>query len=279
MGHANAANNLGIHAYYDGRWTETVEMYGRSRDACARLGDVIDAALSDANIGEVLVNQGRLDEAEPILRDARRVLRASGFRNGAAFVEMHLGRLLMQRSELAGAESLLRAACEEYRALRQGGAVYEASLHLAECVCRSGRAADALEILRDIVGSTRDDVSIFDAALARIVAVALLALDRPSEAAASSSGGSPSLAAATWSTSWRLLLGLVEGVSEPVETGSDEPPRRSRCDSSRSSASSSRCLQTDAPFHDELQRPPEHRVRIRVHQNCWLRILALDAMV
>ena len=31
VGHANAANNLGIHAYYDGRWTETVEMYGRSR--------------------------------------------------------------------------------------------------------------------------------------------------------------------------------------------------------------------------------------------------------
>ena len=32
-GQANSANNLGIHAYYDGRWTETVEMYRRSRDA------------------------------------------------------------------------------------------------------------------------------------------------------------------------------------------------------------------------------------------------------
>ena len=224
VGHANAANNLGIHAYYDGRWTETVEMYRRSRDTCARLGDVIDAALSDANIGEVLVNQGRLDEAEPILRDARRVLRASGFRNGAAFVEMHLGRLLMQRSELAGAESLLRGACEEYRALRQGGAVYEASLHLAECVCRSGRAAGALEILRDIVGSTRDDVSILDAALARIVAVALLALDRPSEAASELEQGVAFARSRHLEYELALMLGLVEGVSVLVETGSDEPP-------------------------------------------------------
>ena len=224
VGHANAANNLGVHAYYDGRWSETLEMYGRSRDACSRLGDVIDAALSDANIGEVLVNQGRLDEADPMLRDARRVLRASGFRNGAAFAEMHLGRLLMRRSELSGAESLLRGACEEYRLLRQGGAVYEASLHLAECVCRSGRAAVALEILRDVVGSTRDDVSIFNAALARIVTLALVALDRPSEAASELERGIAFARSRRLEYELALMLGMVDEVAVPVETGSDERP-------------------------------------------------------
>ena len=108
--------------------------------------------------------------------------------------------------------------------MRPGGSVYETSLHLAECVCRAGRPADALEILADIVGSTRDDVSIFDAALARIVAMALLALDRPSEAASELERGIAFARSRHLEYELALMLGLVEEVSVPVETGSDEPP-------------------------------------------------------
>ncbi len=74
-GQARLANNLGIQAFFEGRWSETLELYERSRDAHARIGNVIDAAATDANIGEVLVSQGRLDEAEPVFREASRVLR------------------------------------------------------------------------------------------------------------------------------------------------------------------------------------------------------------
>ena len=76
VGQADMANNLGVQAYYDGRWEETLALYERSRAACERVGDIIDAAGTDANIGEVLVNQGRLDEAEAVLR--RREPRAQG---------------------------------------------------------------------------------------------------------------------------------------------------------------------------------------------------------
>ena len=77
-GQADLANNLGIQAYFEGRWAETLELYERSRDACARVGNVIDAAATDANIGEVLVNQRRLRRGRAA--PARREPRAAGVR-------------------------------------------------------------------------------------------------------------------------------------------------------------------------------------------------------
>ncbi len=76
-GQADMANNLGIIAYYDGRWDDTLDWYRQAVDADVRIGNLLGAAITEANIGEVLVNQGHLDEAEPRLRDAARVLRAS----------------------------------------------------------------------------------------------------------------------------------------------------------------------------------------------------------
>ena len=38
-GQANLANNLGVQAYFEGRWSETLELYGRSRDAYLRIGE------------------------------------------------------------------------------------------------------------------------------------------------------------------------------------------------------------------------------------------------
>ena len=72
--------------------------------------NLLDAATTEANIGEVLVNQGRLDEAEPMLRDAARVLRSSGYAWAATFAEMQAsvvvkaGVLLAALRQFGGAE-------------------------------------------------------------------------------------------------------------------------------------------------------------------------------
>ncbi len=92
QGQAATANNLGVIAFFESRWEETLERYREAVESDRRTGRLLGAALTEANIAEVLVSQGRLDEAEPLLRNAVRVLRASDDA-GVPFVEMHLGRL------------------------------------------------------------------------------------------------------------------------------------------------------------------------------------------
>jgi predicted ATPase/class 3 adenylate cyclase len=184
IGQANMANNIGIQAYFDGRWDETLEQYRRSMAASERVGAVADAAGTAANIGELLVNQGRLDEAEPVLRHAARVLRASGYVSGAAFAQMHLGRLLIARGDLTAAEHLLSSVRDELVTLGRLASAMESALYLAECRVCDGRPEDALLTIELASRLVKDDVSILDATRSRITAAALFAIGRVDEAEA-----------------------------------------------------------------------------------------------
>ena len=179
-GQARMANNLGAVAYYASDWAATVDFYGQAIEAFTRVGDVTSAQLGGANLGEVLVNQGRLDEAEPLLVEARRNLRASGHAWGAAWADLHLGRLLVQRGDLEQAERILAGCVAENRAMGSGESVYEASIHLGHCLVAAGRPAQAL----DAIDAARvGEPSLFDASAARVRALAHLALDEPEAAA------------------------------------------------------------------------------------------------
>jgi tetratricopeptide (TPR) repeat protein len=223
VGQADMANNLGVQAYYAGRWEETLALYERSRAACERVGDVIDAAGTDANIGEVLVNQGRLDEAESVLADASRVLRASGHRWGGAFVAMHQGRILMARDDLAAAEEALTRVLDQFLALGRAASAYETSLHLADCIQRAGRPEQALDILARAARLTTDDVSIFDAAHDRIAAAALAAANRWEEATLALESGIRVARERGLEYELSLMLAAAADSPVPVNTGSDEP--------------------------------------------------------
>jgi len=224
VGQADMANNLGIQAYFEGRWDETIVQYRRSREACERVGNVIDAALTDANIAEVLSNQRRFEEAEPLLRDASRVMRASGYRAGAAFADMHLARLLTASGQPEQAEPLLRVTIDELVSIRRTGSAYEASLYLADCLSHSGRPKEALQVLATAVALTSDDVSIYDAAKARFTAEALIRTGEVEEAAAALEVGI--VVARARGLGYELALMLADASSLPVAvaTGSDESP-------------------------------------------------------
>ena len=71
-------NNLGTSAYFAGRWNEALALYRQALEAWERAGDTRSVSLAAFNVGEILSAQGRLDEAEPLLRDAERACRASG---------------------------------------------------------------------------------------------------------------------------------------------------------------------------------------------------------
>ena len=70
-------NNLGVDDLYDGKWSEAAEHWERCRDVRQRGGDFVGIADVSHNLGEMRSDQGRFDEAERLLREARRIWRAA----------------------------------------------------------------------------------------------------------------------------------------------------------------------------------------------------------
>jgi tetratricopeptide (TPR) repeat protein len=153
-----------------------------SRSGSERLGNVGVAGFAETNIGEVLVNQRRLDEAESVLKNSARVLRSIGLTYGANFAEMQFGRALMARGALENAETVLLAVRDELIDLGLTGGSYESALYLAECLCLKGDPAAAMELLDEASRDNPDEASIYFATEARVRASALGALMRRTEA-------------------------------------------------------------------------------------------------
>jgi tetratricopeptide (TPR) repeat protein len=182
VGQADATNNLGGLAYFEGDWNDALEYYERSRVASERLGNVAYVGIGEMNIGEVLVNQGYLEEAERVLRNASRVLRSIGITSAAVYAEMHLGRALAQSGSIDAAESLLLDVRSEAVELGYGILGFESSLHLAECLIAKDEPGAALELLDDASASVGDEASIYAPTEARVRVLALIALGRLDEA-------------------------------------------------------------------------------------------------
>ena len=138
-------NNLGMFAYWEGRWQEAIDLYARAAEASERAGDVWAAAYGDCNIGEVLADQGRLDDAEERLRRARRVWHGTEDEHGVAFTSALLGRLAARAGRDEDAVELLSGAIRSFEDLQTPGDAALAEAYLAEAALLGGRAAEALE--------------------------------------------------------------------------------------------------------------------------------------
>ena len=189
VGEAHMANNLGGYAYFAGDWAATLDWYARSEDACSRMGNVTDAALASANTAEVLVNQGRIEEAEARLRAAARALRSSGHLWGATFAEMHLGRVYAARGDHATAEALLRGCIEDSAAMGSAASAYEAALYLGDFLTSVGRAEEAIAVIERTATAAGPDGAMFEPTHALVLATALQSLGRIGEAAATVTAG------------------------------------------------------------------------------------------
>ena len=178
---AAALNNLGAAAYFSGDWTAAIAYYERSAEASRRSGNEVQAALGAMNTGELLVNQGRLDEAEPILQEALRVLQASGS-DAAHFAEMQFGRVALERGDLRLAERLMTHAQQDAAAIGQWESAREAAIHLARCHLQRGDPAQALETLRAAQRTARGEAALYDVLAAEVETMILIELDLLEEA-------------------------------------------------------------------------------------------------
>ena len=131
-------NNLGGFAYFDGRWQEAVDLYDRARVLRERTGNTVDAAIGTLNIGEILIDQGRLAEATVAVTEADRVWRAAGDRSAVAIAQMHLGRIAAHHGDFVTAFERLGAARATLATAGAEADVVEIDLRTAECRLLAG---------------------------------------------------------------------------------------------------------------------------------------------
>jgi class 3 adenylate cyclase/tetratricopeptide (TPR) repeat protein len=166
---AAVLNNLGGFAYWRGRWQEAVDLY-REAGACrTRAGNLAEVAETDANVGEILSDQGHLKEAEVHLRRAHRMWSSTGHREGAAFANMLLGRLWVRLGRAQEGIALLKATVLDMRRVGVGYYAELASALIAEAEAMWGDPERALALAGDLDASGKRNVAM----LHRVSAIGL----------------------------------------------------------------------------------------------------------
>jgi tetratricopeptide (TPR) repeat protein len=155
VGQGNVLNNLGIEAYFEGRWDDALALYARSKEAKSRAGDVANAATQSNNEAEILSDQGRFAEAEALLRDALRVWSAAGYEIGIALATSNLGRAAARAGRHAEGLSILDEAVARFERIGAAGYVDETTARIAECLVLAGRADEARATARETLERVR----------------------------------------------------------------------------------------------------------------------------
>ena len=186
VGVSASLNELAIRAYLVGSWDECLQLVQRSRDVDEKIGDSYAAAISDLNLGEMLADQGRAEEAEPRARGALQVWRAPGVDAGtlAAEATRLLGFVLAQQGRFDEAMPFLEESRDGFREAGDASEELEAEYRIAQCLLLQGDADAALErasgALEDVDDSRNPTLV---AALQRMRGLALLERARFEEAA------------------------------------------------------------------------------------------------
>jgi predicted ATPase/class 3 adenylate cyclase len=183
-GQAAVYNNLGMWAYFQGDWSEALELYARARDIRERMGDPIHAAVANENIAEILIDQEHLEQAEPLLQSALRVCRASGWRAETATATKLLGKLRSRSGRFDEALELLEAARSEYRDVGAQSGLNETEAWMAECHLLREDSEAALALSTEALARAEASGGFEVASLKRVRAYALLMLGRRSAAKA-----------------------------------------------------------------------------------------------
>jgi class 3 adenylate cyclase/tetratricopeptide (TPR) repeat protein len=149
-GLAKVYSNLGFEAYRDCRWDDAVRFYEQSRDCEERNANDVGAAIADANMAEVLLDQGLWDDALLRLTRAQRTFQSEEFGYGIAEVNNHLGVLQARRGEYDEAPAHLDRALEMFLAMGVDSAIADVTIRRAEVAVLAGEA-DLAEQLLDTV--------------------------------------------------------------------------------------------------------------------------------
>ena len=153
---AIALSNIAAVAFFASDWGKAADYVVRSAEASTAAGDIGSAAMSRYNLGEMRVNQGRLEEAVALIAPARRELESFGYRMLTAAAEMQLGRATVFLGDLDGGLALVRAAADTFDEIGTHSESLEARARLAEVLVFGGRFAEARTALAQARALERD---------------------------------------------------------------------------------------------------------------------------
>jgi tetratricopeptide (TPR) repeat protein len=184
VGKAIVLNNLGVRAYFAGKWQEAAAHYAASSDAQRTAGDVVRAASGLNNEAEILLDQGHLERARAMFEEALRVYRASAYTFGAGVVITNLARVAAAESRFEDAHRLFDEALAELESIGSESHILEANARRAECMVLEGRHAEARELASRTLERARelDEYLTRAPLLERLIGYTLAQARRPDEA-------------------------------------------------------------------------------------------------
>jgi class 3 adenylate cyclase/tetratricopeptide (TPR) repeat protein len=143
-GKAAAYNEMGIAAYWHGRWEEAVSLWEVAREADRRAGVLVNNAIYLNNIGEIRSDQGRLTEAETLLDEARVLWAGAGWQIGAGWAMSNLGRVASRDRRFDEAAERLANAGELLRSIGAEALLLETEAREVERLVLAGEHEAAL---------------------------------------------------------------------------------------------------------------------------------------
>ncbi len=154
-GQGNVLNNLGVDAYYEGRWTDALDFYRRSSAARRRIGDVAGEATEMNNEAEILSDQGHLAQARALFSTVVRVWKSAGYGIGVALATGNVGRLCGREGRVDEGLALLRESTGLFEQLGSSAFVAEMRARSVECLVLAGRVVDAEDLAQQVLGVGR----------------------------------------------------------------------------------------------------------------------------
>jgi class 3 adenylate cyclase/tetratricopeptide (TPR) repeat protein len=142
-------NNLGGYVYLDGNWDEALALAERAREAFQKIGDDNNATIAALNIAEVRSDQGRFEEAEPVLRAVLEARRAGGIALEIAEASSVLGRHAARLGNFAEARTLLDEARTLYAAEGDEVELLTTDARIVECRVLEAESDAALLLVKE----------------------------------------------------------------------------------------------------------------------------------
>lgn len=186
-GQAHCLNNLAVEAMNANRWADSADLSQRAAEMFHRIGDTAFEGNALFNRAEILVRQGRLDEARPLLSEALLTARAVSDDELVALVLRESGRATYLGGDPASGLSLLDEARTVFENLKLEDELPATDLSRADAYLFADEPERALELLDQGLVAT-DEVAA--ARAHRLRGFALLLLGSCEEAAAELARGS-----------------------------------------------------------------------------------------
>ncbi len=172
---------LGGRAYFQGNWTAAADNYRKALESFLAAGDRWNAATQQANLAELLIDQGDDGGAHSLLSDAMPVWQATGQVGEIAFGDTLLARLDARDGNLDSALEHLEKAREGFVSAGEPGSARYAEALVAEAHQLCGDPRIALS-QADMVLASVPDTDPWVPLLHRVRGLALADLGRTDEA-------------------------------------------------------------------------------------------------